>query len=198
MGQKPTLNATLQQCVYGRDKEGLAQIFRDHESDINSSVLDEKIYCQLILQQWDSDTVSKFAKLANDDQLAVLMATAVLQSHVVPLAPLFGLMRDRERTIERHQLQYLFLTLCERENVDGVRAFIKYKCYDPSDCRPIRAVVRAQLNKSRVNEELLEMVLSAHPQQIDNVQYVRTKFLSEAKNDEVRKIIDGHLFNYVP
>ncbi|ORC87661.1 uncharacterized protein TM35_000212670 [Trypanosoma theileri] len=198
MGQKPSLNETLHQCVYGRDKEGVAQIFRDHASDINSSVLDDKIYYQLILQQWDSDTLCRFAKLANDDQLAILIAGAVLHSHVVPLAPLFELMRDRERTIEQHQLKHLFLAVCERENMDAVRVFIDNKCYDPSDARPIRAVVRAQLNKSRVNEELLEMILSAHPQQIDNVQSIRTKYLSDAKNDEVRKVIDNHLFKYVP
>ncbi|RNF27253.1 uncharacterized protein Tco025E_00444 [Trypanosoma conorhini] len=198
MGQQPSLNFALRQHIYNRDNEGLTEFLRSHEGELSEACMDEAIYVELIGRQWDSDTIHRFAKFANDKQLAVLIATAILQSHVVPLAPLFGLMRDRERTIEQCHLKHLFLIACERENVDAVRAFIANRCFDPSDRRPVRAVLRAQLSKSVVNEELVKLVLAAHPLQTDNVEYIRNNCLAAAKSDQVRKAVDDFLFNYIP
>ncbi|KEG11219.1 hypothetical protein DQ04_02841010 [Trypanosoma grayi] len=198
MGQKQSLSDSLHRYVYNHDKEGVAQFLQTHESDMKPGRLEDKVFVELILQQWDSDTVLRFAEAATDDQLAVLVATAVLQNHVVPLAPLFERMENRERVIEQHHLKHLFLTACERENIDAVRVFITNKTYDPSDRRPLRAVVRAQLVKSVVNEELLKMVMSTHPHQADNVEYIRKHCLSDAKSEEVRKIVEDRLFNYIP
>ncbi|ESL08788.1 hypothetical protein TRSC58_03504 [Trypanosoma rangeli SC58] len=198
MGQKQSLNDVLRQYIYNRDNDGLTEFLRAHEAELSAASMDEVIYVELIGRQWDSNTIYRFAKFASDKHLAVLIATAILHSHAVQLAPLFELMRDRKRTIEEYHLKHLFLTACERENVDAVRAFIANKCFDPSDRRPVRAVLRAQLSKSSVNEELVKLVLAACPLQTDNVEYIRNHCLATAKSDGVRKVVDDLLFNYIP
>ncbi|KAF8278804.1 hypothetical protein TcBrA4_0107220 [Trypanosoma cruzi] len=197
MGQKQSLNASLHRYIYNHDTDGLMRFLDAHEAELSNACMDENIYVELVQRQWDTATIYRFAKFANDQQLAVLIATAVLCSHLIPIAPIFELMQDCKRTIEQYHLKHLFLIACERENVDAVRAFIANKCYDPTDRRPVRAVLRAQLNKSVVNEELVKMVLAAHPLQTDNVEYIRNKCLSTAKNEGVHKMVDDLLVEYV-
>ncbi|AAZ12228.1 uncharacterized protein TEOVI_000354300 [Trypanosoma equiperdum] len=196
MGQKPSITTLLRQCIYNQDTDGFRALIGEHENELIPGCLEDNIFVEVITKKCEPEIVDTVVKLANENQLASLVATAVLYDHSLPLGPLFGMMKERERTIEEHQLKYLFLTLCERGRTEAVRVFVENKCYDPSDPRPLRAVVRGQLKNPNVDTDLLMLVLSSHAPQPDDVKCLIETYLAEAENGDVRKVVEKCLVGF--
>ncbi|KAG8341316.1 hypothetical protein ERJ75_001163400 [Trypanosoma vivax] len=190
MGQKQSAVQTVHQLVYNKEHSELASFLSKCDVGLVPGSLDDSTFVELIRQSWDAETIFRLAKLGNDRQIALLVASAVVHDHPLPLEPLFAMMRDRDRAVEAHHLKHLFLTACERGNVSAVRAFIANKCFDPSDSRPVRAVVCAQLIKAVADTELLQMLLETHPVKVDDLNYLLGTCLPNAEHGEVKTAIE--------
>nr|CCC91314.1 conserved hypothetical protein [Trypanosoma congolense IL3000] len=193
MGQQLSISAQIRKCMYNQDMNGLRMLLSRPSDGPISGSLEDNIFVEAIVLNCDTDIVTALVKLANDDQLTLLIATAVLYDYPVPLEIFFNSITNRERAIEEHHLKHLFLTLCERERTEAVRVFIENECYDPCDSRCLRAVVRGQLKKATVDTDLLKLVKSSHPMEPDEVRNLVDTYRDEAHNDEVLRIVEGCL-----
>lgn len=192
--QSQSFNSKLHECLVNSNKDRLAVLMES--PDFNSASMSPGLYVDLIQRQWDSKTIMAFAQHASDDQLATLTATAILQMHVLPLKPVFDLMKDREATIERNKLKPLFLTACDHVDLVAVQALVDAGCFDPSDSRAITTVFRRELDKSAPEEALLELVLRVCPGHHECADYLLSTILPTSKNEATRAKMETLLKAY--
>lgn len=196
MGQQASLSEKIHVAICNSDKDDLRALTSLPE--FTSEVLDTRMLVELIEYSWDSTTILLFAKLATDDQLSTLIATALLHNHVVSLSKLFSLMKSPSAAIEKHCLKELFYTACDRSNIDAVRDLIEYQCYDPLDGRPIIAVFRSAMARHyNTNTELLDLVLAALPLHTDEANYLLGILDEETRRADVKDQLRAILQKYV-
>lgn len=195
MGQKPSFEDKVRACLYAHKKEALAALIGD--PDFTSSHLTGRIFVELLECQVDNATIMAFAKVADDDQLATLIGAVVLNSHVLPLGPLFARMKDRAETIRLHNLKPLFLIACDRTDTAAVTALVEAGCFDAADPRPITTVVRREVVKKVPDIELLRLVLTALPGHDETVKTVLENYIADGKYSETVKQLKALLRTYI-
>lgn len=196
MGQQQSLSQKIHIAICNNEKSSLEGLISSPE--FNAEVIDTKMFVELVDKQWDNSIIIRLAKHAGDEQLASLVATVLLYGYRMPLAEIFILMKNPTATIEKHYLKELFLTACDRENVDAVRDMIQYSCFDPSDERPVVVVFRKAMTKHNcVNDELLDAVLSSCPHHKEAAKYLLSLLPKECKQEKVREALKAKLENYL-
>lgn len=196
MGQSASFTEQVEIAICNSDRKMLEDLMGRPE--FNSSVITLNILVELIQKSWSSEVIYKFANLANDDQLATLLSTAILHNHVISLEKLFTLMKSPADTISKHHLKDLFLTVCDRENLPAVEDLIKFQCYDPMDERPLVVVFRTVMRKKYACDEgLLDAVTKALPNHADTAEYLLKCLETEVRNEEKKKLLEEKLKNYI-
>lgn len=196
MGQQQSFSQQVHVAICNSEKDKLNALMAAPE--FTAEVIDVQMLVELVQKQWSSDVICKFASLASDDQLASLVATAILHNHVVSLVDIFSKMDAPASTIEKNHLKDLFLTVCDRGNLEAVRALIQYQAYDPLDERPIITVFRTAMRKNHgVDEALLDAVLQALPHHDEAAQYLLDCLPLETKKEEVKILLEGKLKRYI-
>lgn len=196
MGQSVSFSEQVELAICNSDRRTLENLMERPE--FNSSVITLNILVELIQKSWSSEVIYKFACLANDDQLATLLSTAILHNHVLSLAKIFSLMKTPTDTIRKHHLKDLFLTVCDRENLPAVRDLIQFQCYDPTDERPLVVVFRTVMRKKYACDEgLLDAVSKALPNHADAAEYLLKCLEVEVKNEDKKKLLEEKLKNYI-
>ncbi|KPI85901.1 hypothetical protein ABL78_5033 [Leptomonas seymouri] len=195
MGQSQSYHDKLHECVCNNDVEQMKVLRQDPE--FKSENFSDHMFVDLVERRWDPATVMAFAEHANDHQLAIVVSTAVLHSSVLPLAPVFHLMKDSTATIRQEHLDELFMTACDHVDTEAVKAMIEAKCFDAADGRPIVTVVRRELNKVAPDDELVQAVLDALPGQEASVKYLLDTCIPKAKVEATKAMLEGKLKNYL-
>lgn len=185
----------VHQCLVNGDRERLNGLTKQKEFTMAAFPAD--IYVDLIQLRCSNDTIMLFASGATDDNLAVLIATAILQAHVVPLGPLFELMKDAKGAIEKHKLAALFLTVCDHEDTDAVKAMIRNRAFDPAEGRAITTVFRRQCDRSALDKELLSVVLDSHPGHKDIAVFLMENCVASAKHTASKDVMTELLEAYM-
>lgn len=196
MGQTPSFTSRLEVAICNSDRQELEKLMEQPE--FNSKTITLNILVELIQRQWDSEVIDKFANLANDDQLATLLSTAILHNHVLSLEKLFQKMKSPMATIEKHHLKDLFLTVCDRGNFPAVKDLIKFHCYDPKDARPLTVVFRSAMRKKYgIDEELLDVVAKALPNHTTAAEFLQKCLEEEVKSEDTKKLLGFKLKSYI-
>lgn len=196
MGQTVSFADKVELAICNSDRQELERLMAQPE--FNSSAITVNILVELIQKQWSSEVIYKFATLANDDQVATLLSTAILHNHVLSLEKLFELMKTPSTTIGKHHLKDLFLTLCDRGNVPAVKDLIQFQCYDPKDERPLTVVFRSAMRKKYgIDEELLDVVAEAVPNHTETAVYLLQCLEEEVKNEDTKNLLERKLKAYM-
>eukprot|EP00796_Vickermania_ingenoplastis_P009169 gene9169-6448_t len=196
MGQQASLSDKVHLAICNSEKDTLANLMAQPE--FTPEMVDVRMMVELIQKQWDNEVIYKFADLASDDQLASLVATAILHNHVISLDKLFSKMQEPSATIERHHLRELFYTVCDRANLEAVKSLVQHQCYDPQDDRPLVTVFRTAMRKNfAVDEELLDLVMQALPGQTEAARYLLERLPEESKREETKELLKSKLERYL-
>ncbi|KAL7709913.1 hypothetical protein N2W54_003118 [Lotmaria passim] len=195
MGQQQSFQDKLHECLCNSNLEQMKLLIQQPE--FTSENVNDHMYVDLVERHWDSATIMAFAERANDHQLAILVSTTIVHSNVLPLGPVFKLMKDRAGTIQREHLDELFLTACDHVDTEAVKAMIAAKCLVATDGRPIVTVVRRELNKLVPDEELIQIVLDALPRHEESVNYLLKTCVPAAKNEATRAMLQKKLEAYL-
>ncbi|KPA86730.1 hypothetical protein ABB37_00815 [Leptomonas pyrrhocoris] len=195
MGQSQSFEEKLHECVCNNNLEQMKSLIQQPE--FKSENVNDHMFVDLVERRWDPATIMAFAELANDHQLAILVSTTILHSGVLPLTPVFKLMKDSAATIRQEHLDELFMTACDHVDTEVVTAMIAAKCFDAADGRAIVTVVRRELNKAAPDEELVQVVLDALPGQQESARYLLETHIPKGKNEATKAILQEKLQRYL-
>lgn len=196
MGQQLSLNEKIHVAICNCERDVLQKLMAQPE--FTSDILDVNMMVELIHKQWENEVIYQFAAMASDDQLASLIATAILHNCVISLDKLFSMMKAPAATIEKHHLKELFLTVCDRGNTEAVNELIQHQCYDPQDERPIVVVFRTAMRKNYgIDTELLDVVLKALPNHPEAANYLLSCVKDETKKEDVKELVESKLKEYL-
>ncbi|KAG5501789.1 hypothetical protein JKF63_04058 [Porcisia hertigi] len=195
MGQRQSFEEKLHECVCNNSVERMKELIQQPE--FVGENMNDKMFVDLVERRWNADTTMAFAKHATDRQLALLVSTAIIHSSVLPLGPLFDLMKDAPATIRLEHLDELFMTACDHIDTEAVKAMLAAKCFDSTDGRPIVIVVRRELSKVAPDEELIQLILDALPGHDDSVTYLLETCVPTAKNETTKAMLTEKLQNYL-
>lgn len=193
--QSQTLSYRFHECICNKDTAGLEALLESMDSQ--SEPLDDTVFVELVERQWEPSMVMKVAKVASDDNIAVLLSTAILHTSTLPIADMFALLKDPARTIESRQLKPLFIVACDHEDLNAVKALIQYKCYDADDARALTTIVRRQMNKTAPDIEFIELVMKTLPGKTEAANYLLTNASTFSKTEEtaarITKVLKAYL-----
>lgn len=195
MDKSNKFNQQLHICLCNTKREELLRLTESPE--FVAANMDVHLYVELIQLRWDSAVIMKFVQIADDEQLATLIATSILQAHVTQLSPLFALMKDVPAAIAQRQMKPLLRIACDHEDLDAVQALVLYKCMDPRDSRPLLTVVRKEAGRSVPRMELVQAVLLSHPGHTEAAQYALDNWVAESKYPEAQAKLQKALNAYI-
>lgn len=195
MGQQQSFQDKLHECLCNNNLE-LMKTLRQQPEFVSANVNDH-MFVDLVERRWDSATTMAFAERATDHQLAILVSTSIMHSNVLPLKPVFELMKDRAGTIQAEHLDELFMTACDHIDTEAVKAMIEAKCFNPQDGRPIVTVVRRELSKVAPDEELVQLVLDALPGHAEQANYLLETCLPKARSETTKAMLQEKLEAYL-
>lgn len=195
MGQQQSYTERLHESLCNKNKARLDDLM-DMPEFVSANITAD-ILLELLERNYDNATVKRFADIADDDQLALLVSFCILYVNACDFSYLFEHMRNRRDTIGRHHLQSLFMTVCDRADVDAMEVMIKYGCYDATDERVLRAIFRTEMVKSSVNERALRLVMQSHPGHRQSAQFLLDSCPVIVKNTAIRDTLTAMLKEYV-
>lgn len=195
MGQQQSFQAKLHECLCNNGVEQMKAL--QQQPEFTSENISDAMFVELVDRRWDPATTMAFAKLANDRQLAILVSACIMHSSVLPLGPLFALMKDAPTTIREAHLDELFMTAVDHVDTDAVKAMVEAKCFDATDGRPIVTVVRRELGKMAPDEELVQIVLDALPGHRDSATYLLETCVPKAKSEATKAALTAKLNKYL-
>jgi hypothetical protein len=195
MGQQQSFQDQLHECVCNSNLEQMKTLLQRPE--FTSENLNDHMFVDLVERRWDPATIMAFAKQANDHQLGILVSTTILHSSVLPLTPVFKLMKNRVATIKQEHLDELFMTACDHVDTDAVKAMIAAECFIPTDGRAIVTVVRRELDKVAPDGELVQVVLDALPGHEESVKYLLETCVPKAKKEATKAMLQEKLEKYL-
>lgn len=195
MGQRQSFQEKLHECLCNNNLEQMKSFIQQPE--FVSDILTDHMFVDLVERRWDSATTMAFAERANDHQLSILISTSIMHSNVLPLTPVFKLMKNRSETIQQEHLDELFMTACDHVDTEAVKAMIEAECFNAADGRPIVTVVRRELSKVAPDAELVQIVLDALPGHEESVHYLLESCVPKARSEVTKAMLQEKLESYL-